>query len=187
MTYDHQKKQRNALLKQKAAQFVNNEINQAHTTGQRVYQFEDEKPNAAKTFVTGGGLPGQKTEKGPPVKEKRYFRHEEDEMLDECEDIEKDMQDALNYLEEVNDLMHANDITNIRKMIKYSEKSMNEHFKACDNIKEHVAAMNSEAFGAINTISEVDDDAASWVRESQMKSKQSSSLDLAPINEAEED
>jgi hypothetical protein len=27
MTYDHQKKQRNALLKQKAAQFVNNEIN----------------------------------------------------------------------------------------------------------------------------------------------------------------
>jgi len=25
------------------------------------------------------------------VKEKKYFRHEEDEMLDECEDIEKDM------------------------------------------------------------------------------------------------
>ena len=74
-------------------------------------------------------------------------------------------------------------------MIKYSEKSMNEHFKACDNIKANVSSMNQEAFGAINTISEVDDGAASWVRESQMKSKMSTemNLDLAPINEAEED
>jgi hypothetical protein len=86
-------------------------------------------------------------------------------------------------------MMHANDIQNIRKMIKYSEKSMNEHFKACDNIKANVSSMNQEAFGAINTISEVDDGAASWVRESQMKSKMSTemNLDLAPINEAEED
>ena len=59
-------------------------------------------------------------------------------MEDKVDNLEKEMQDMLKYLDDVSDMMQGDDLKKISKMIKYSKKSMGEHVKTIDNISLNV-------------------------------------------------
>jgi hypothetical protein len=82
VTYDHQKKQRNEMLKQKAKLLSQGIPKQSN--GARVLYDEDLfNPPKEKTFVTGGGVPGKRKVVGDEESdEDKYFLNEEDELLD---------------------------------------------------------------------------------------------------------
>jgi hypothetical protein len=78
MAYDHQKKQRNMLIKQKATNWSKNFGPKAGTTSQAygvgpggnlTGTNEYAQDAGADTFLTGGGMPGERTKKNKDIKE----------------------------------------------------------------------------------------------------------------------
>lgn len=122
----------------------------------------------ANTFLTGGGLPNKDKDSDEEdqiatVKPPKHFKNEEDEMLDKVEGFEREMKEMLDYLNDVSDMMAGDDLSKISKMIKYSKKSMGEHVKAIDNIRDNVECMNQEAMDNITDMAEVDCVAREWL------------------------
>ena len=109
VTYEAQKKARNALLKHKAKM-----------GGEKYGRLGKDD-----TFVTGGGLPGSRLprhlEESDEEEEVRpVFDSLEDELLDKVDGYEKDFKDMMTYLCEVEGHVGGNDIKYIREMIGYS-------------------------------------------------------------------
>jgi len=59
--------------------------------------------------VTGGGLPGARSKKTKDnledFRQKKYFKNEEDEMIDQVDGFEEEMIAMLNSIEDMTDMM----------------------------------------------------------------------------------
>ena len=167
MTYEHQKKQRNALLKQKAKLLKGGPTKQSN--GAKVLFDYDAAMEKEHTFVTGGGLPGRKRDGGESSDEDKFYLNDEDELLEQVEKHERDMNDMLKYLNEVEDMMGGNDLAQIRKMMKYSNDTMEQHKVAYDKIKTNVDGMNKSALEAMKSISEYAPEVKGLIKESEKR------------------
>ena len=76
------------------------------------------------TFVTGGGLPGQRRpkieEESDEEDKKPEYETLEDELLDKVDGYERDFRDMMTYLVEVENNVSGNDLKYIREMMGYS-------------------------------------------------------------------
>lgn len=111
VTYEAQKKARNALLKHRAKMaggdpYANNRIGKDDT------------------FVTGGGLPGARRNRDEDLSDEEdntpVFDSMEDELLNKVGGYERDFKEMMNYLNEVESNVSGNDLKYIREMIGYS-------------------------------------------------------------------
>ena len=97
-----QKKRERLLLKERAKQ-VTGEL------GKNPYLFGKES-----TFVTGGGLPGRQKAEGDSQadeeSEENMDEDLEDQLLREVDQHEKDFKDMFEYLNDIEDLLHGNEI-----------------------------------------------------------------------------
>lgn len=82
------------------------------------------------TFLTGGGLPG-----------KRHYEEEDDEqltlekyLLNEVDQYEKDFKEMFAYLNEVEDMLHGDDVGTIQEMIDISDVRMKGHITQYDQM-----------------------------------------------------
>ena len=57
-------------------------------------------------------------------KKKKYYKYEEDELLDELDEHEKDMNDMMKYLCEIEELMKGKDLKSISSMMDVTKESM---------------------------------------------------------------
>lgn len=85
-------------------------------------------------------------------KPKKYYRYKEDELLDEVEQHEKDMNEMLKYLAEVEDLIKGNDLKAVESMIDVTKEGMTQHFEAYDKLKEQILSIDKMAEDAIKTL-----------------------------------
>lgn len=67
---------------------------------------------------------------------------EEDKLLYSCSETERDMHKMMKYLDAVEGMMGGDDLAQIRRMLKFTSKSVKHHSKAYSNIKTEVESMN---------------------------------------------
>lgn len=65
---------------------------------------------------------------------------------------EKDMNEMLKYLTEVEDMMKGQDLTQIQQMMDVTKDGMTQHFQAYDKMKDQITAMNIQADEAIKSL-----------------------------------
>lgn len=159
------KKRRNERLKAVAKQVAS-----GHTkkVGKVLFDIDEEG-----TFVTGVGIPGRSKNKPRTAAEEReLFMSEEDKLLESVNQTEKDMRDMMKYLDAVESSMGGDDLTQIRRMLTFTSKSVNHHSKAYSNIRGEVESMNKDASEALNNISKHNEDVQRLLLNSeQMKRK----------------
>ena len=85
--------------------------------------------------MTGGGLPGRQ----PKQEEEGSDSFEQDEadedrLLREVEQHEKDFNEMLRYLNDVDDMLHGSELQEIKKMKDISGMRMKEHVQAYEQI-----------------------------------------------------
>ena len=78
--------------------------------------------------------------------------------MDDLEQHERDMNDMLKYLSEVEDLIKGQDLTSIQQMMDVTKETMTQHFSAYDKFKEQLLTINSQADEAISLLEKYDDD-----------------------------
>jgi hypothetical protein len=76
----------------------------------------------------------------------------EDELLDEVDQHERDMNDMLKYLSEVEELIHGQDLKSIQSMMDVTKDNMDQHFQAYDKLKDSISTMNKQAEDAIESL-----------------------------------
>lgn len=57
-------------------------------------------------------------------RKKKYYKYPEDELLDEMDQHERDMNDMLKYLTEVEDLMKGQDLKAVSEMMEVTKEGM---------------------------------------------------------------
>eukprot|EP00347_Sterkiella_histriomuscorum_P006826 403351287 len=85
-------------------------------------------------------------------RKKKYYKYEEDELLDELDQHEKDMNDMLKYLSEVEDLIKGQDLKSIQQMMDVTKDTMTQHFQACDKFKGQILEIDTQAEAAIKVL-----------------------------------
>ncbi len=88
------------------------------------------------TFVTGGGLPGRQPKKQDEDSSDSFEQDEadEDRLLREVEQHEKDFNEMLEYLNDVDDMLHGSELQEIKRMKDISGMRMKEHVQAYEQI-----------------------------------------------------
>ena len=124
------------------------------------------------TFVTGGGLPGRNKTAAPEEEqlessEEEDYENLEDKLLADVERHEKDFKAMMKYLNEVDGMMHGNDLKYIREMIGYSRKTMGNHMLGYNKIKDSVFQMGDEAISSMEGASKWDKQAAGFVNKAK--------------------
>ena len=103
----------------------------------------------AETFITGTKIEKQPTEDDHILEEydsiikssqgqrkKKYYKYEEDELLDDLDEHERDMNEMLKYLSEVEDMIKGQDLKSIQQMMDVTKETMSQHFQAYDKFKD---------------------------------------------------
>ena len=157
------------MIKKKAAQFGSKKTGKPSVTvGGAKYQFTAD--GGANTFVTGGGLPGQQRElTDKELETKKYYRYEEDELIDNVGDIEAMMKESMSYLEETESMMNGDDLAKIARMIKLSKESMGHHMHGVDTVRDNVGIMNGDALDVMDEMAHVSTDNMKWVTKARKK------------------
>ena len=110
-----------------------------------------------KTFVTGGGMAGdefKEEEDARSWKPTKHYKYEEDELLDEVAQHEKDMNEMLKYLSEVEDLVHGGqDLKEIESMMGATKDNLDYHLNAYENLRGSINDINQKAAKAIDKLS----------------------------------
>lgn len=57
-------------------------------------------------------------------KKKKYYKYPEDELLDEMDQHERDMNEMLKYLTEVEDMIKGQDLKSIQSMMDVTKETM---------------------------------------------------------------
>jgi hypothetical protein len=65
-----------------------------------------------------------KKDEGFGKKKKKYYKYPEDELLDDLDQHERDMNDMLKYLAEVEDLIKGQDLKSIQQMMDVTKETM---------------------------------------------------------------
>lgn len=173
VTYEHQKKQRNELLKMKAKAMGGGDSTKA---GGKV--LFDVDAGEEGTFVTGIGIPGKKKNKAkksqidPEEAKDKFYDNIEDELLDRVDKTEREMQEMMKYLDAVDQTMRGDDLAQIRKMLSCTSSSVKHHTSAYSNIKSQVENMNKDAASALSRISQHNDDVMRLLKESEQLSRE---------------
>lgn len=158
------------------------------STGTRVGKvlFDIDEGEEA-TFVTGIGIPGRSKNKPKQMPNDRdLFMSEEDKLLDSVNQTEKDMKDMMKYLDAVEKSVSGDDLEQIRRMLKYTSKSVMHHSKAYTNIRGEVELMNKNASDALSHVSRHNSDVQRMLLESE-QSRRRNGTKVAIIEENNEE
>ena len=154
------KRRRNERLKAQAKRVAGGE---AKKVGKVLFDIDEEA-----TFVTGIGIPGRTKSKPRTDEENRQLlMSEEDRLLESVNQTENDMKNMMKYLDAVENTMGGDDLTQIKRMLKFTTRSVDHHSKAYTNIRGEVEEMNKDAYEALNKISRHNDDVQRMLLESE--------------------
>lgn len=156
------KKKRNDILKQRA-KLITGEL------GKNPYlSFGRED-----TFVTGGGLPGRnrrtanvEAEQEEDEEEKEYDCLE-DQLLAEVDKHEKDFNQMFVYLNECEDMLHGNDVAQIRELMKVTDKRTHGHIVNYDKIRAEMTELADDAVEAMKSLGKFDKNALKVAKEAE--------------------
>ena len=73
------------------------------------------------TFITGGGVPGKKKHDETDEIPEKIYDNEEDQLLDNVDKMEEDMKEMMRYLNEVENMMSGDDLSQIKRMMKCTD------------------------------------------------------------------
>ena len=77
------------------------------------------------------------------------------------------MKDMMKYLNEVESMMGGNDLEQIKRMMKCTDQSMDQHINHYDLLKKEVDELNKGALSAMKRIGKHNPDAARMVLDSE--------------------
>ena len=89
---------------------------------------------------------------GKGKKDKPLYDNMADELLDDLNQHEKDLNDMMKYLSEVEDLIKSQDLNSIKQMMDVTKDTMSQHFVAYDKFKDQIDLINSQADAAISSL-----------------------------------
>ena len=94
----------------------------------------------------------------------------------------------MKYLDAVENSVSGDDLAQIRRMLKYTSKSVIHHSKAYTNIKGEVENMNKDALDALRSIGQHNDDVQRMILESEKgRRKLGTKVAIPEENENDED
>ena len=123
------------------------------------------------TFITGGGVPGKKKFAEEEFKEEKIYQNEEDKLLDDVDNLENGMKEMMKYLQEVESSMNGGDLEAIKRMMKCTDQSMDQHISHYDQLKSQVDDLNQGAISAMKRIGKHNPDVARMVLDSEQRSR----------------
>jgi hypothetical protein len=101
--------------------------------------------------------------------QKKYYRYEEDELIDNVNDIESMMKQSMAYLDDVDGMMNGDDLAKITRMIKLSKESMGHHMNGVDIVRDNVSTMNGDALDVMDEMAHTSTDNMKWVTKARKK------------------
>lgn len=75
-----------------------------------------------------------------------------DELLDDLDQQEREMNDMMKYLTDVEELVKGQDLVSIQAMMDATKDVMSQHIVAYDKFKEQIDLINSQADAAISSL-----------------------------------
>ena len=118
------------------------------------------------TFITGGGVPGKKKHDETDEIPEKIYDNEEDQLLDNVDKMEEDMKEMMRYLNEVENMMSGDDLSQIKRMMKCTDQSVDQHVAHYDLVKAQVDELNKGAMNAMKKIGRHNTDVARMVMDS---------------------
>ena len=130
-----------------------------------------------------------------PAKGKPLYDNMADELLDDLDQQEKEMNDMMKYLTEVEELIKGQDLQSIQSMMDVTKDVMSQHMVAYDKFKEQIDQINSQADAAISSLTFYDPEprkpsdsrALAQVKEEEPASDTSSEPDGLESSDSDED
>lgn len=99
------------------------------------------------------------SEFGKKKKKKGGYYDMADELIDDLDDTEKEMNDMLKYLQEMQDYMrNGQEVKTIESMIEVTKDTMTQHIEAYDRFKGQIDQINAQADAAIKSLNFYDND-----------------------------
>ena len=93
----------------------------------------------------------------------------------------------MKYLDAVENSVSGDDLAQIRRMLKYTSKSVTHHSKAYTNIKSEVETMNKDASDALTNVSRHNDDIQRMLLQSEQSRRKLETKVAIPEAQDEED
>lgn len=112
---------------------------------------------------------------------------EEDKLLQSVDNTEKEMRAMMKYLDAVENSISGDDLAQIRRMLKFTSKSVTHHSKAYTNIKSEVEGMNKEANDALLKVAQNNDDIQRLLLQSEQGRRKLDTKVAIPEENNEED
>lgn len=78
-------------------------------------------------------------------------------LLGEVDQYEKDFHDMFAYLNDVEEMLHGNDVDTIREMMDISDKRINGHISQYDQMQSRVISMSDDAVEAMQSLAKFSD------------------------------
>jgi len=126
------------------------------------------------TFVTGGGLPGRnrrtanvQADQEEEDDEDKDYDCLEDQLLAEVDKHEKDFNQMFAYLNEVENMLHGDDVAQIRELIKVTDRRSQGHMLNYDKIRADMAELTDDAVEAMNSLGKFDQKAAKIAKDAE--------------------
>ena len=92
-------------------------------------------------------------------------------MLDDVDNLENGMKEMMKYLQEVESSMNGGDLEAIKRMMKCTDQSMDQHISHYDQLKSQVDDLNKGAISAMKRIGKHNPDVARMVLDSEQRSR----------------
>lgn len=146
LTLHEQRSKKNELLKQKVKKLTGGSTEPVKALPDAQYKGDGVE---AETFLTGTKYAQEdehilaEYETHKRARAKKHYKYEEDELLDDLEEHERDMNEMLKYLSEVEELIKGQDLKTIQNMMDVTKETMTQHFQAYDKFKGQIEEIDS--------------------------------------------
>ncbi|CDW85388.1 UNKNOWN [Stylonychia lemnae] len=169
MTLQEQRAKKNEALKNKVKKLTGTGSSTSLPSITNGNGSESTGDKDAETFITGTKIAQQQVpeedqhilreyESQMATRKKKYYKYEEDELLDDLDQHERDMNEMLKYLSEVEELIKGQDLKSIQQMMDVTKETMNQHFQACDKFKGQIQEIDNQAEEAIRILNFYDNE-----------------------------
>ena len=110
------------------------------------------------TFVTGGGIPGRQRVVVQQDSDSDQEPDEdiEDQLLREVEQHQNDFKDMFGQLNEVDGMLHGDDLYYMRQMKDISGHRMHDHLKNYDKIQNNMVKLAEDAVNSMQSVGKYD-------------------------------